>query len=119
MDPLEQSKEIETKRELARRLIEGDGMEKHETKAVELLEECVNQGDAIAMLTLAKCCTLGYGMEQNVERAESLILKAAMKGNKEAQSLIGLIHDWKGRRKVDLSGLFTICIEQCFLKGCF
>ena len=44
--------EIEAKRESARRLLEGDGVDKDEAKAVSLLEDCVAHGDADAMVML-------------------------------------------------------------------
>ena len=65
--------EIEAKRESARRLLEGDGVDKDEVKAVSLLEDCVAHGDADAMMMLAKCCALGRGIEHNAERAEALV----------------------------------------------
>ena len=94
--------DVDAKRELARRLMEGNGVPQNHPKAVALLEDCVALGDAEAMLILAKCCAHGHGMEQDVERAESLISEAANKGNKEALCLMKLINDWKGKQSVDL-----------------
>ena len=97
--------DIDAKRELAIRLIEGNGVPQNHPKAVALLEDCVALGDAEAMLMLAKCCAFGHGMERDAERAESLICEAANKGNDEAQCLIELINDWKGQQSVDLNSL--------------
>ena len=95
----------EAKRELARRLMEGDGVDKDEAKAVSLLEDCVARGDAHAMVVLANCCALARGMEHNAERAEALIKESAEKGNQEAQSLMEVINDCKGKESIFLSGL--------------
>ena len=95
----------EAKREMARRLLEGDGVDKDEAKAVSLLEDCVAHGDADAMVMLAKCCAIGRGMEHNAERAEALVSEAAEKGNHEARILLQLINDWKGKQRVDLERL--------------
>ena len=97
--------DMDAKRELAIRLIEGNGVPQNHPKAVALLEDCVALGDSDAMLILANCCALGRGMEHNAERAESLICEAANKGNDEALSLMELINDWKGKRSVYMSGL--------------
>ena len=94
--------DMEAKREMARRLLEGDGVDKNEAKAVSLLEECVADGDAHAMVMLAKCCALGRGIKHNAERAEALLSDAAMKGNDEARILMKLINDWKGKEPVKL-----------------
>ena len=98
--------DIQAKKEMARRLLEGEGMDKDEGKAVSLLEDCVAHGDAYAMMMLAKCCALGCGTEQSTERAEMLLIDSAKKTNKEALSLIKLINDWKAKERIDLSGLF-------------
>ena len=90
---------------MARRLMEGDGVDKDEAKAVSLLEDCVAHGDADAMVMLAKCCALGRGMEHNAERAEALVSDAAKKGNDEARILLQLINEWKGKQRIDLRGL--------------
>ena len=99
------------KRVMARRLMEGDGVDKDEAKAVSLLEDCVAHGDADAMVMLAKCCALARGMEHNAERAEALVSEAAKKGNDEARILLQLINDWKGKGHIDLKGL-----RKCFLR---
>ena len=96
---------MDAKRELARRLMEGFGVPQNHSKAVALLEDCVAYGDADAMLMLAKCCAFGRGMKRNAGRAESLFSEAANKGNKEAQCLMSLVDDWKGRNSINLSGL--------------
>ena len=97
--------EIEAKRESARRLLEGDGVDKDEAKAVSLLEDCVAHGDADAMMMLAKCCALGCGMKHNAERAEALVSEATEKGNDEARILFQLINDWKRKQRIDLKSL--------------
>ena len=101
--------DIDAKRELAIRLIEGNGVPQNHPKAVVLLEDCVALGDTDAMLMLAKCCALGHGMEHNAERAQSLIFEAANKGNKEALSLMKLINEWKGKDSINMSSLFGAC----------
>ena len=103
-------KDMEAKGEMARRLMEGDGVDKDEAKAVSLLEDCVAHGDADAMVMLAKCYALGRGMEHNAERAEALVSDAAEKGNNEACFLLQLINDWKWKEHIDLKGL-----RKCFL----
>ena len=97
--------DMEAKREMARRLLEGDGVDKDEAKAVSLLEDCVAHGDADAMVMLAKCYALGHGMEHNAERAEALVSDAAEKGNDEARFLLRLINNWKRKESIDLWGL--------------
>ena len=96
---------MEAKREMARRLMEGDGVDKDEAKAVLLLEDCVAHGDANAMVMLAKCCALGCGIEHNAERAEVLVSDAAKKGNHEARFVLKLINDWKGEERLLLTCL--------------
>ena len=97
--------DMDAKRELAIRLMEGNGFPQNHPKAVALLEDCAALGDADAMLILAKCCALGLGTEHNVERAESLISEAANKGNKEAQSLMGFINNLKRQQSINLGSL--------------
>ena len=96
---------------MARRLLEGDGVDKDEAKAVSLLEDCVAHGDADAMVMLAKCCALARGMEHNAERAEALVSEAAEKGNYEAYILLQLINDFKGKERIYLK-----CLQMRFLK---
>ena len=93
------------KTEFARRLLIGYGVDKDETKAVSLLEDCVAHGDADAMMMLAKCCALGREMEHNAERAEALVSDAAKKGNDEARILMEDINEWKGKESIDLESL--------------
>ena len=97
--------DMDAKRELAIRLMEGNGVPQNHSKAVALLEDCVALGDADSMLMLAKCCALGHGMEHNAERAESLICEAANKGNHEALCLMKLVNEWKGQQRINLSSL--------------
>ena len=97
--------DMEAKREMARRLLEGDGVDKDEAKAVSFLEDCVAHGDADAMVMLAKCCALARGMKHDAERAEALVSDAAEKGNNEARILLQLINDWKGKQHIDLKSL--------------
>ena len=98
--------DMDAKRELAIRLMDGNGVPHNHPKAVALLEDCVALGDTEAMIMLAKCCALGHGMEHDAERAESLISEAANKGNREALCLMKLINDWKGQQSIDFLGLF-------------
>ena len=93
------------KRELARRLMEGDGVDKDEAKAVSLLEDCVILDDPYAMLMLANYWACGWGMEHKAERASALVSEAAKKGNDEARFLLRLINDWKGKNYIDLKRL--------------
>ena len=102
--------EMAAKRNMARRLLEGDGVDKDKAKAVSLLEDCVAHGDTDAMVMLAKCCALGRGMEHNAERAEALVSEAAKKRNREARFLLQLINDWKGKQCINLWSL-----RKCFL----
>ena len=104
------------KRELAIRLIEGNGVPQNHPKAVALLEDCVTLGDTDALFMLAKCCALGRGMEHNAERAESLICEAANKGNHDALCLMELINDWKRQQSINLSGLSGINWMKAFGK---
>ena len=94
--------DIDAKRELAIRLMEGNGVPQNHPKAVALLEDCVTLGDAEALLLLAKCCAFGHGIGHDAERAESLISEAAKKGNKGAECLMELISNWKGKDSIDL-----------------
>ena len=105
LDDSATQEDMEAKREMARRLLKGDGVDKDEAKAVSLLEDCVAHGDADAMVMLAKCCALGLSMEYNAERAEALVSEAAEKGNDEARFLLQLINDWKGKQRIDLKSL--------------
>lgn len=105
-ETLQTQKQIEEKKEQARRLLKG-GTLKNKAKAVELLEDCVALGDADSMLTLAKCYVLGCGIEQNTERAENLLSECAMKGNREAMLLIKFNKDWKGQDIIDLKRLLV------------
>ena len=98
--------DMDAKRELARKLMRGKGFHRNEPKAVALLEDCVAIGDTEAMLMLAKYCALGHGMEHDAERAESLICEAANKGNDEAQCLMELINNLKGKESIGMSCLF-------------
>ena len=90
-------KDMDAKREMARRLLKGDGVDKDEAKAVSLLEDCVALGDADAMVMLAKCCALGRGMEHYAQRAEALVSEAAEKGNHQARLLLQFINWGKGK----------------------
>ena len=96
---------MEAKREMARRLLIGDGVDKDEAKAVSILEDCVAHGDVDAMVMLAKCCALAHGIEHNAGRAEALVSDAAEKGNHEARILMRLINDCKGQQSIYLKGL--------------
>ena len=102
---------MEAKRVMARRLMEGDGVDKDEAKAVSLLEDCVAHGDADAMVMLAKCCALARGIGYNAERAKALLLEAvaAEEGGFEAYPLIDLINEWKWEERIYLDSL-----QKCF-----
>ena len=108
LDALVGQGDIDAKRELAIRLMEGKGVPQNHPKAVALLEDCAALGDTDAMLILAEYCAYGHGMEHDAERAESLISEAANKGNEEALCLMELINDWKGKDTIDLSSLSSI-----------
>ena len=109
----------DAKRELAIRLMEGNGVPQNHPKAVALLEDCVALGDAGAMPMLANCCALGHGMEHDAERAESLICEAANKGNEEALCLMELINDWKGQHSINLRGLSSARWTKIFRRNIF
>ena len=95
--------DMDAKKELANRLMEGNGVPQNHPKAVALLEDCVATGDTESMLMLAKCCALGHGTEYDAGRAKSLISEAANKGNEDAQSLMQDIHFYEKHYDVDLS----------------
>ena len=92
------------KNELAKALMD-DGTEEDKAKAVSLAEECTALGDDDAMLTLAEWCTVGKGMDQDLERAKELISLAAEKGNEDAESLLSLINCSQEQETVNLNGL--------------
>ena len=97
----------EDKKEVARQLLKGDGVEKEEAKAVSLLEECVALGDTDAMLMLAECCAFGHGIEEDKVCAETLVSQSAKRGNKEAKAMMRLIKKWKGETEIDLTCLLN------------
>ena len=101
--------DMEAKREMARRLLIGDGVDKDQAKAVSILEDCVAHGDTDAMVMLAKCCAFARGMEHNAERAEALLSDAAEKGNHGARILMQPINNWKGQEPIILKSwcMFT------------
>ena len=105
--------DMDAKREMARQLMEGDGVDKDEAKAVSLLEDCVAHGDADAMVMLAKCCALGRGIGYNAERAKALLLEAVAveEGGFEAYPLIDLINEWKWEECIYLDSL-----QKCFFQ---
>ena len=100
---------IEAKKEMAGQLMERDGVDKNEEKAVSLLEDCVTHGDVDAMVMLAKCCAFGRGMEYDVKRAEALLSDAAKKENDEARILMKLINEWNGKDSIDLKSMQRYC----------
>ena len=57
-----------------------------ESKAFELLKECVGEGDASAVWLLGLCFEFGIGIESNPEQAEALYQKSA-----QMDDSIGLI----------------------------
>lgn len=103
---------IEAMRELAQRLVEGDGVDKDEARGVSLLEDCVTHGDTVAMVMLAKCCAFGRAMERDAERAEALLFDAAKRGNDEALVLTKYISEWKEEHSVSLTGLRKCLLEE-------
>ena len=113
LEVVEAQGDMDAKRELAIRLIEGNGVPQNHPKAVALLEDCVTLGDTDAMLMLSKCCAFGRGMEHDAERAESLISEAAKKRSQEALCLMRLINKWKGEQRIYLVGLFY-SVEESF-----
>ena len=115
---LEGQGDMDAKRELEIRLIEGNCVPQNHPKAVALLEDCVALGDTDAILMLAKCCAFGHGMERDAERAESLISEASNKGNHEALCLMKLINGWKGQKSINLLGLFC-SLEESFGSNLF
>ena len=108
----EEEEDIDAKRELAIRLMEGNGVPQNHPKAVALLEDCVTLGDTDAMLILSKCCAFGYGIEHDAELAESLISEAANKRNEEALCLMKLINELKEKDSVNLSCLSGACWKR-------
>lgn len=97
--------DVGAKKELARRLMEGDGTDKDEAAAAKWLEDCAAHGDAEAMVMLAKCCALGCGKKQSGEQAEALISEAAKKGNAEALCFRKYIDKWRGHSTINYEGL--------------
>ena len=108
--------DMETKREMARRLLIGDGVDKDEAKAVSILEDCVARGDADAMVMLAVYCAFSRGMKHNAERAEALLSEAARKGNHEARLMMRLIGDWKRQESICLMGLWICLFNELKVK---
>lgn len=104
LEKLASQGDMDAKRELARRLVEG-GVDKDEARGVSLLEDCVTHGDTVAMVMLAKCCAFGRGTERDAERAEALLFDAAKRGNDEALVLTKYISEWKEEHSVSLTGL--------------
>ena len=92
--------------EFARRHLEGDGMERDEMKAVEVLEDCAHSEIPDAMLMLAKCCALGRGIARDTRRARKLISDAAKRGNEEAGLLMKLFNELRQQHRVDLWSLY-------------
>ena len=70
-------------------------------EAVALLEERSEKGDGEAKWMLGLCCEYGMGMEQDIERAESLYRESS-----EARNEVGgfLMNNGKGKRG---SGVMT------------
>lgn len=103
------------KKEMAKRLLEGKGVEKNEARALTLLNECVAGGDSDAMLILAKCCAYGRGMERDAGQAQRLIAEAAKQMNNKAQDFHRLISNYGQQECIDLAGLWKCCFSgHCF-----
>ena len=100
----------DAKKELARRLIDGKEVKKNDARAASLLKECVIDGDAEAMLMLAKCYAFGIGVPQNGMQAEELVSESAKMGNKEALFLMELLNDWKGKKTIVFKGLSKLFV---------
>lgn len=73
-------------------LFEGEGVEKNEKKAFQLLLMASEQGDEDAQFELAECYYFGKGTRLDIERAMELYLKTANLGNKVAQFMVGDYH---------------------------
>ena len=112
LEVLVEQGDMDAKRELAIRLMEGNGVPQNHPKAVALLEDCAAHGEADAMIMLAHCCAFGYGIEQDVERAEELICEAANKGNEEALCLMKHLDDFQGEQMIGSTGLFCPMEER-------
>lgn len=116
-DPKEQSvEELEdsavkgqrgAKRELAKRFMEGKGVQRNLLLSVAYLEDCVADCDTDAMMMLAECCALGRGTGQNRMRAERLITWAAKKGNSHAKRLIDSLSFWETDKTLHLERLLN------------
>ena len=116
-DPKEQSvEELEVsavkgqrgaKRELAKRFMEGKGVQRNLLLSLAHLEDCVADCDTDAMMMLAECCALGRGTGQNRMRAERLITWAAMKGNSHAKRLIDSLSFWETDKTLHLERLLN------------
>lgn len=108
--------------EFARRHLEGDGMERDEMKAVEVLEDCAHSEIPDAMLMLAKCCALGRGIARDTRRARKLISDAAKRGNEEAGLLMRLFNELRQQHRVDLWSLYPTRSQEnvaSFILYCF
>ena len=78
---------------MAKRLLEGDSVDKDEVNLVSFLRDCVAHYDGNAMVMLAKWCAHGQSIDYNVQRAKALVSEAAEKGNDEARILLQIINE--------------------------
>lgn len=114
--------EMDEKRHLAQTLMDQEKKDGKGDiqKAVSLLNECMDLGDTEAMLMLAECYALGLGVDQSMERAEALIIRAEKNGSKEADALLGVINNGRCNGIINFSGLKTnFKIKQCFSRESF
>ena len=98
--------DLRAKAEFARRMLEGEGMNKNEVNAVSLLQDCVRSDIPDAMVMLAKCYALGRGVECNKKQAEKLLSGAAKHGDEEAALLVKLFKEWRKKNELSLWSLY-------------
>ena len=65
------------------------GMEVEQEEAVILLEERVKEGDCEAMWMLGMCCEYVIGVEQDIDRAQSLYDQSSHAGNAVGRFFVG------------------------------
>ena len=82
------------------------GCEVDEDGAVALLEERVKEGDGDAMWMLGVCCEFGIGIEQDVERAETLYKQSCERGNEIGKFFASHEEDGRGSGKMKMNSLY-------------
>ena len=82
-------------------------------EAVEVLEECVKEGDVEAMWVLGLCCENRLGVEQDDKRAMELYQEAAGKGCATAEFLLRHkeLHCMEDHEKATLSDMSLLTIS--------